>query len=68
MCLWWQRGKFIVDQALQSKKSMIIKAQGEAESAKMIGEAVKAHPGYMELRKIEAAKDVADTIAKVSWV
>jgi len=43
---------------------MIIKAQGEAESAKMIGEAVKAHPGYMELRKIEAAKDVADTIAK----
>jgi len=59
-----ERGKFIVDQALQSKKSMIIKAQGEAESAKMIGEAVKAHPGYMELRKIEAAKDVADTIAK----
>jgi prohibitin 2 len=59
-----ERGKFVVEQALQTKKSMIIKAQGEADAAKLLGEAVKNQPGYMEIRRIEAAREVADTISK----
>jgi prohibitin 2 len=56
------RAKFLVKQALQDKKSTIIKAQGEAQSASMIGEAVKNNPGYIELRQLDAAKHISDTI------
>jgi len=59
-----ERAKFLVKQALQDKKSTIIKAQGEATSAAMIGEAMRENPGYIELRQLDAARQVADTIAK----
>ncbi|PNH06609.1 Prohibitin-1, mitochondrial [Tetrabaena socialis] len=43
----------------------IIKAEGESESAKLISEATKQYGfGLIELRKIEAAKDVAETMSK----
>lgn len=59
-----ERAKFLVKQALQDKKSTIIKAQGEATSAAMIGEAMRENPGYIELRQLDAAKQIADTVAK----
>lgn len=61
-----ERAKFIVDKAIQEKESLIVKAQGEAQSAKLIGEAVKENPAFITLRKIEAAKEVAHTIANSS--
>src|SRR5262249_14227949 len=45
-----ERAKYLVKQALQDKKSTIIKAEGEALSAAMIGEAIRQNPGYIELR------------------
>lgn len=40
-----QRAAYLVDQALQEKQSIIVKAQGEARSAELIGEAVKQNKG-----------------------
>ena len=52
-----------VDMAQQDKLSIIIKAQGEATSAEMIGMAAAQNPGFVQLRRIDAAKDVAQIIA-----
>ncbi|KAK1259213.1 hypothetical protein QJS04_geneDACA010206 [Acorus gramineus] len=58
-----ERAKFIVEKAEQDKKSAIIRAQGEAQSAKLIGEAIATNPAFITLRKIEAARDIAHTIS-----
>ncbi|GJQ11524.1 hypothetical protein GpartN1_g4673.t1 [Galdieria partita] len=58
-----ERARFFVEKAQQDKKSIIIRAQGEAQSAKLIGEAMKNNPGFIKLRKIEAAREIANTIA-----
>ncbi|BGP56782.1 hypothetical protein JCM8202_004446 [Rhodotorula sphaerocarpa] len=57
-----QRAAYLVDQALQEKQSIIVKAQGEARSAELIGEAVKQNKGFLELRKMEAARDIAGLV------
>lgn len=59
-----ERSKYIVLKAEQEKKSTIIKAQGEAEAAKLIGTAVKDNPAFMELKKIELSKEVSTIISK----
>ena len=59
-----ERARFMVDKALQDKRSIIIKAQGEATSAELIGKAIANNPGFIELRKIDAARAVASTVAK----
>lgn len=57
------RAKYIVIGAQQEKKTIITKARGEAESAELIGTAVKKNPGFMKLRRIDAARDIADIVA-----
>ena len=42
-----ERAKYIVDQAKEDKKSIIIKAQAEATSAELIGKAVKDNPSTL---------------------
>ena len=59
-----ERARFVVEKAVQDKKSTIIRAQGEAKSAKLIGDAVRDNPGFIELRKLEAARDIASTVSK----
>lgn len=61
-----ERAKFIVERAQQEKESAIIKARGEAESAILIGQAVQQNPAFLTLRKIEAAREIAGTIASSS--
>ncbi|KAK4051684.1 Prohibitin-2, subunit of the prohibitin complex (Phb1p-Phb2p) [Microbotryomycetes sp. JL221] len=58
-----QRAAYLVDQALQEKQSIIVKAQGEARSAELIGEAVKQNKGFLQLRKMEAARDIAQMVS-----
>ncbi|KAB2603495.1 prohibitin-1 [Pyrus ussuriensis x Pyrus communis] len=58
-----ERAKFVVDKAEQDKKSAIIRAEGEATSAKLIGEAIANNPAFITLRKIEAAREIAHTIS-----
>merc|ERR1712146_479780 len=59
-----ERARFVVEKAAQDKKSTIIRAQGEAKSAKLIGDAVRDNPGFIELRKLEAAREIAGTVSK----
>ncbi len=49
----------------QERKAAVIRAEGESESAKLISEATKAAGGGMlELRRIEAARDIASTMSR----
>ena len=58
-----ERARFIVDKARQEKLSAVIQAEGEAKSAKLIGEAIASNPAFLTLRKIEAARAIAQTMA-----
>uniref|UniRef100_A0A8R7P7Z8 Prohibitin n=2 Tax=Triticum urartu TaxID=4572 RepID=A0A8R7P7Z8_TRIUA len=58
-----ERAKFIVEKAEQDKKSAIIRAQGEAKSAELIGNAIANNPAFVAFRQIEAAREIAHTIA-----
>ncbi len=58
-----ERAKYVVLGAIQEKKTIITKARGEAESAELIGTAVKRNPGFMKLRRIDAAKEIADIVS-----
>jgi len=58
-----ERAKYQVKQAEQDARSVIVKAQGEAKSIEMIGQALAAGPGYIELRQLDAAKQIAIAIA-----
>ena len=40
-----------------------MRAQGEARSAELIGEAVRANKGFLQLRRLEAARDIATLLA-----
>jgi hypothetical protein len=42
-----------VDRATQDKQSAIVRAQGEAQSARLIGQAIQQNPSFITLRKIE---------------
>lgn len=59
-----EQAKYLVLEAIQEKKSKIIHAEGESRAAKLIGEAIKANPGFAELRRIEAARQVAETLSR----
>ncbi|KAI5427676.1 hypothetical protein KIW84_032911 [Lathyrus oleraceus] len=58
-----ERAKFVVEKAEQDKRSVVIRAQGEAKSAQLIGQAISNNPAFITLRKIEAAREIAQTIS-----
>jgi prohibitin 2 len=57
-----ERAKYIVERAIQEKRSIVIKAEGEAKSAELIGYAIQNNSSFIKLRKIEASKEIAATI------
>jgi prohibitin 2 len=59
-----ERAKFLVLKAQEVKKTTIIHAEGEKKSAQMIGNAIKSNPGFIELRRIAVAKEVAALLSK----
>jgi len=61
-----QRAYFVVERAKQEREQIIVKADGEAKSAKMVGEAIKNNPGFLELRRLEAARDIAHVLSSSS--
>ncbi|KAM2058020.1 hypothetical protein ACFX16_030646 [Malus domestica] len=58
-----ERVKFVVEKAEQDKKSAVIKAEGEATSAKLISQVIANNPAFITLRKIEAAREIARVIS-----
>ncbi len=60
-----ERQKFIVLRSEQERQATVIRSEGEAEAARMISEALKEHgSGLIEVRRIDAAKDIAEALAK----
>jgi prohibitin 1 len=53
-----------VEKAEQEKLAAIIKAEGEAIAADLISKSIdKAGDGLIQFRRIEAAKEIASTLA-----
>lgn len=60
-----ERSKFLVAKAEQERRAAVIRAEGESEAAKLISEATAAvGTGILELRRIEAAREIAATLAR----
>ncbi|KAF8686228.1 hypothetical protein HU200_043610 [Digitaria exilis] len=60
-----ERSKFLVAKAEQEKRAAIVRAEGESESARLISEATAmAGNGLIELRRIEAAKEIAAELSR----
>ncbi len=59
-----ERARYIVEKAEQEKLAAIIRAEGESQAADLISQALqKAGPGHVELRRIEAAREIASAMA-----
>lgn len=58
---WWLTLLFICYVIIQ--QSIIVRAQGEARSAELIGEAVRSNKGFLQLRKLEAAREIANLLS-----
>jgi len=41
----------------------LIKAAGEAEAAELFGKAMSESPAYIDLRRIEAAREIAKSLS-----
>lgn len=64
-----ERFKYVVLESEQKKLAAIVRAEGEAESAKLISDAVaKSGDGMLQLRRIEAAVDIAQDLAAAANV
>uniref|UniRef100_A0A0E0K1K1 Prohibitin n=1 Tax=Oryza punctata TaxID=4537 RepID=A0A0E0K1K1_ORYPU len=60
-----ERSRFLVARAEQERRAAIVRAEGESEAARLISEATAAAgTGLIELRRIEAAKEIAGELAR----
>ncbi|AAS53684.1 AFR313Cp [Eremothecium gossypii ATCC 10895] len=58
------RAKFVVERAEQERRAAVIRAEGEAEAAEHISKALqKAGDGLLMIRRLEASKGIAETLA-----
>jgi prohibitin 1 len=58
-----ERHKFIVQKNEQERIAAVIRGEGEAEAAELISQAMKTGDGFLELRRIEAAREIAKTLS-----
>lgn len=64
-----ERQKFVVLRSEQQKLAAIIEAEGEAEAAQLINQSViKSGNALIEIRRLEAASQIASSLAKNSSV
>ncbi|ORZ22100.1 prohibitin-1 [Absidia repens] len=60
-----ERAKFIVERAEQEKLASIIRAEGDSQAAELISASLeKAGEGIIAFRRIEASKDIAQTLSQ----
>jgi len=60
-----ERAKFVVERTEFEKQATVIKADGEAESAQILSQSfAESGKGLIEIRRIEAAKEIAETLAR----
>lgn len=58
-----QRAQFIVERAKQERQQKIVQAEGEAAAAVLIGQAISQNQGYLKLRRIQAAQNIAKNMS-----
>jgi prohibitin 2 len=60
-----ERARFVVERARQDKEETIVRAEGEADAARQFNEQLSTDKSgnFLSLRRIEAAKEIAHTIA-----
>jgi len=64
-----ERAKFVVAKAEQEKEALIIRSEGDSEAAKLVADALqKSGKGLIELRRIETAVHIADSLANNSHI
>lgn len=64
-----EKARFLVEKAEQSKKAAIITAEGDAQAAELLAKAFgEAGDGLVELRRIEAAEDIAYQLSRSKQV
>lgn len=55
-----EKARFLVEKAEQQKKASIISAEGDAQAAELLAKSFgESGDGLVELRRIEAAEDIA---------
>merc|ERR1719454_278684 len=59
-----EKARYLVLKAQEEKKKTIIHAEGEQMSAELIGKAVRKNPAFIELRRIEVAKEIAALLSR----
>eukprot|EP01128_Nolandella_sp_AFSM9_P005260 TRINITY_DN2512_c2_g3_i1.p1 TRINITY_DN2512_c2_g3~~TRINITY_DN2512_c2_g3_i1.p1 ORF type:complete len:341 (+),score=96.74 TRINITY_DN2512_c2_g3_i1:85-1023(+) len=59
-----ERAKFLVDRAVEQKKAMILKAEGQAQAAVLVGQSINDNPNFIRLRRIEAAQEIASILSQ----
>ncbi|XP_032682906.1 protein l(2)37Cc [Odontomachus brunneus] len=60
-----EKARFLVEKAEQQKKAAIISAEGDAQAASLLAKSLaEAGEGLVELRRIEAAEDIAHNLSK----
>jgi len=60
-----ERARFLVEKAEQQKKAAVISAEGDTQAAMLLAKSFgDAGEGLVELRRIEAAEDIAYQLAK----
>lgn len=60
-----EKARFLVEKAEQQKKAAIISAEGDAQAASLLAKSLgEAGDGLVELRRIEAAEDIAYQLAR----
>lgn len=60
-----ERSKYIVQVAEQQRIAAVVRAEGESTAAQLISDAMaKSGGGLLQLRRIEAAKEIAATLSR----
>ncbi|TMW60148.1 hypothetical protein Poli38472_000190 [Pythium oligandrum] len=60
-----ERQKFVVMRSEQERQAAIIKAEGESEAARLVSDAIaKSGTGFIEVQRIDAAREIAETLSK----
>lgn len=54
-----QQAQFVVERAKQERQQKIVQAEGEAAAALAVGRALIENPGYLKLRRIRTAQNIA---------
>jgi len=59
-----ERARFLVEKAEQHKKAAIISAEGDSQAAGLLAKAFEAGEALVELRRLEAAEDIAQQLSR----